>query len=31
MGADRVVLRGRIRSREELGEFLDGYSAQLVS
>jgi probable F420-dependent oxidoreductase len=31
MGADRVVLRGRIRSTEELSDYLDGYDHLLVS
>lgn len=31
MGADRVVLRARIRSTEEFSDYLDGYEALLVS
>jgi probable F420-dependent oxidoreductase len=31
MGADRVVLRARIRSAEELSDYLDGYAGLLVS
>ena len=31
MGADRVVLRARIRSLEEFSDYLDGYTGLLVS
>ncbi len=31
MGADRVVLRARIRSAEEFSDYLDGYAGLLVS
>jgi hypothetical protein len=31
MGADRVVLRARIRSGEEFSDYLDGYAGLLVS
>ena len=31
MGADRVVLRARIRTLDELSDYLDSYASLLVS